>query len=509
MNGHVSAVQDYDVIIIGAGISGLNTAYRIQTQAPPGTTYCILEARSQLGGTWDFFKYPGLRSDSDLQTFGFEWRPWGNLVSEGHAAIVDGGSIVKYLRTCAEETGIDKKIHFEHKVVAADWSSKQLKWTLDVDVNGQQKKFRGGFMVLGTGYYDYDTPLPAVIPGIERFKGQVVHPQFWPQDLDYTNKKMIIIGSGATAITMLPVIAKKASHVTMVQRSPTYIMALPSKDPLGNLIHKILPPSWAFTLNRLKYMMMGYFFFYFCRTFPNAGKKLIAAQTKKQLPPHVPLDPHFVPKYNPWEQRLCICPDGDFYTAIRKGKADVVTGNIKTVTEKGILMESGETLTTDIICTATGLKVHLAGGTKLSVDGIPLIIPEKFMWKGVMLQDLPNAAFVIGYTNASWTLGADATAHMITRLLNYMAKNGFKAAVPRVEEGEEMESTPMLNLNSTYLQRASGMMPKSGNKGQWRPRTNYFSDMSAARWGDITSGLEFLGKGTEEKQENGRVNGKI
>jgi cation diffusion facilitator CzcD-associated flavoprotein CzcO len=490
MNGfHPEKGTDVDVVIIGAGISGINAAYRVQTQTPPGTTYAVLEARAGLGGTWDFFKYPGLRSDSDLQTFGFQWRPWNE-----HRAIVDGPSIVNYLRESAAETGIDKKIRFNHKVIAADWSSDKLRWTLDVEVNGERKQIRAGFVILGTGYYNYDEPLASTIPGIERFKGTVVHPQFWPQDLDYANKKMIIIGSGATAVTLLPVIAKTASHVTMVQRSPTYIISLPSKDPVGKFISKIMPSSWALAVNRMRFLVMGYLFFYFCRAFPNAARRLLAVAAKKQLPETVPFSPHFVPSYNPWEQRLCICPDGDFYRAMRKGSADVVTGKIKTVTEKGLMMESGESLTADIICTATGLKIHLAGGAQFSIDGKPVVVSEKFMWKGVMLQDLPNTAFVIGYTNASWTLGADATAQMVTRLLNYMKKNGYVAAAPRVEHPERMESTPMLNLNSTYIQQAISIMPKTGSQGQWRPRTNYFSDMREAKKGDILSDLEFYRK---------------
>jgi cation diffusion facilitator CzcD-associated flavoprotein CzcO len=407
---------------------------------------------------------------------------------------VDGPSIVKYLKESAAEAGIDKKIRFNHRVVSANWSSDNLKWTLEVEANGGRKEVRAGFLILGTGYYNYDEPLPSTIPGIERFNGTVVHPQFWPQDLDYANKKMIIIGSGATAITLLPVIAKTAAKVTMVQRSPTYIISLPSRDPVGKFFSKILPSSWALSLNRMRFLVVGYTFFYFCRMFPNAARRLLALATKKQLPETIPFSPHFVPTYNPWEQRLCVSPDGDFYRAMRKGNADVVTGTIKTVTEKGVLMESGETLTADIICTATGLKIHLAGGAQFTIDGKPLVVPDKFMWKGVMLQDLPNAAFVIGYTNASWTLGADATAQMVTRLLSYMKRNGYVAAVPRVDHPENMESTPMLNLNSTYIQHAITMMPKTGSKGQWKPRTNYFSDMREAKKGDILSDLQFYRK---------------
>lgn len=485
MDGATEKVVDYDVIIVGSGISGINSAYRVQTQVP-NATYTILEARGGLGGTWDFFKYPGIRSDSDLHTFGFSWRPWTE-----RRAIADGPSIVRYLKESAEEYGIDKKIQYNHKVISVDWSSDTLNWSLEVQHNGETKTMRGRFLILGTGYYNYDEPMESKIPGLERFKGTTVHPQFWPEDLDYSNKKMVIIGSGATAVTLLPVVAKTASHVTMLQRSPSYVLSLPNGDPLGEFYHRFLPLSWAHKLDRYRFLVFGFLFYHFCRFFPNAARGVLAKATKKQLPSSVLFDPHFVPTYNPWDQRLCLCPDGDFYEAMRSGKADVVTGHIKTVTEKGILLESGETITADIICTATGLKLKIAGGMTFTVDGQKLHVPDKFLWKGIMLQDLPNAAFVLGYTNASWTLGADATAQLVTRLMNHMRKNGFAAAVPRVQNPDGMKSQPVLNLKSTYLQNAASFMPKAGSVGQWRPRSNYFRDMHEAKRGDITTGLEF------------------
>lgn len=363
MDGATATVVDYDVIIVGSGISGINSAYRVQTQVP-NATYTILEARGGLGGTWDFFKYPGIRSDSDLHTFGFPWRPWTE-----RRAIADGPSIVRYLKESAEEYGIDKKIQYNHKVISADWSSDTLNWSLEVQHNGETKTMRGRFLILGTGYYNYDEPMESKIPGLERFKGTTVHPQFWPEDLDYSNKKMVIIGSGATAVTLLPVVAKTASHVTMLQRSPSYVLSLPNGDPLGEFYHRFLPLSWAHKLDRYRFLVFGFLFYHFCRFFPNAARGVLAKATKKQLPPSVLFDPHFVPTYNPWDQRLCLCPDGDFYEAMRSGKADVVTGHIKTVTEKGILLESGETITADIICTATGLKLKIAGGMTFTVDG--------------------------------------------------------------------------------------------------------------------------------------------
>jgi cation diffusion facilitator CzcD-associated flavoprotein CzcO len=492
-----------DVAIIGAGISGINAAYRVQTQAPKGTAYTIFESRDRIGGTWDLFKYPGIRSDSDLYTFGFPWRPW-----KEDKAIAEAPLILNYMRESIQETGIDKKIQFGHKVINADWSTEKLVWNLDVEVGGERKKYTAGFIIFGTGYYDYDNPLEAVINGIERFQGKVVHPQFWPEDLDYTDKNVVIIGSGATAVTILPNIAEKAKHVTMVQRSPSYVFAIPNrKDPVTTFLRRIFSADVAYLINRMRFIFVGYLFFYFCRAFPKAARGILRSVTTRNLPASIPHDPHFSPSYNPWEQRLCMAPDGDFYRAMRKGKANVVTGAIRTVTEKGLEMESGESIKTDIIVTATGLKIQLAGGIKVSVDGKVIDIPSKYMWKGIMLQDLPNVAFVVGYTNASWTLGADATAQFVTRLLNTMAKKGARAAVPRLDHPERMKPTPMLNLNSTYIQKALKSMPKSGSAGPWKPRTNYVSDMAAAKYGNIEEGIEYLvpGQKSDAKWGNGHI----
>jgi cation diffusion facilitator CzcD-associated flavoprotein CzcO len=489
MNGYADTSTSFDVLIVGAGISGINAAYRVQTQAPKGTTYSIFEARSAIGGTWDLFKYPGIRSDSDLYTFGFPWRPWREGV-----AIAEAPLILKYLNESVRETGIDKNIRFQHKVIDADWSSEDLRWTLSVNVGGEKVvKYSARFIILGTGYYDYDEPMYARIPGLHNFKGTLVHPQFWPEKLDYADKRVAIIGSGATAVTILPSMAEKAKFVTMVQRSPSYVFSLPNKDdPITRLLRLILPAKMAHTIIRTRWMLTAYMFFYFCRAFPNVARRLLRTATTAQLPKNISHDPHFNPSYNPWEQRLCMAPNGDFYRSMRKGKADVVTGKIDTVTEDGILMEDGTKVTADIIITATGLKIKLAGGIKPKVDGKEIKIPSKFMWKGVMLQDLPNCAFIIGYTNASWTLGADATAQMVTRLLNLMQKKNVQAAIPRLANPEDMMPAPMLNLNSTYIQKALNIMPKTGSVGQWKPRTNYIKDIKEAKYGDIQTGLELI-----------------
>ena len=480
---------EYDIIIIGAGISGINAAYRMQTELPK-YKYTIVESRGAIGGTWDLFRYPGIRSDSDLHTFGFPWRPWGDK-----KIIADGNSIRKYVQECAEHYGIDRKIQFHHKMLAADWSSGEQRWALSVNADGTQTTLYARFIILSTGYYDYNEPLQASIPGLENFRGKVIHPQFWPENYDYSNKKMVIIGSGATAVTLLPVVAEKAARVTMLQRSPSYVLALPSEDSMGNFVHRFLPRWIAFRLVRWKFLILPYLFFQFCRTFPNAARNVIRKRTLTLLPKNIPHDPNFKPKYNPWEQRMCICPDADFYSALKNGNADIVTDTIEAVTEHGITTKNGTTLDADVIVTATGLKMQLAGGARISVDGKPINPGDKFMWKGMMLQDVPNAAFVIGYTWASWTLGADATALHVCRMLKYMDKKGSESATPRVGEKEKLAVSPVLNLNSTYIEKAKGLLPKAGDKGPWQARNNYITDIWVAGHGNLTTGLQFEGFG--------------
>ncbi|KAF2402057.1 putative flavin-binding monooxygenase [Trichodelitschia bisporula] len=492
-----TSTTSVDVLILGAGISGLNSAYRIQTQAPKGTTYTILEARDQLGGTWDFFKYPGLRSDSDLHTFGFAWHPWTARIP-----IADGDSICTYLREAAAKYGLDKQIRFRHRATKTEWDSGTRRWRVTAGTPEGERVFEARWLVVGTGYYDYDKPLEAVIPGLQNFKGTIVHPQFWPTNLDYAGKRVVIIGSGATAVTLLPVLAETAARVTMLQRSPGYILALPQADPVGKLLHAILPQRVASWIDRMRFMLVAYSFYYFCRAWPGLAKAVLAKATAAQLPPGLPVKPHFEPRYNPWEQRLCLCPDGDFFQALRAGKADVATGVIREVKEGGVELMDGTFLPADVLVTATGLKILFAGGVELRADGERLEPGEKFMWKGVMMQDVPNASFVIGYPNASWTLGADATAQMTTRLLRMMKEKGAAAVVPRLDV-EGMQPSAMLNLSSTYLEVAKDRMPKAGTVGQWRPRGNYFGDMWQAKYGDVVSGLEWVPEREEEVKVNG------
>lgn len=475
----------FDIIIVGAGISGLNTAYRLQTELP-SSSYAILEARGSIGGTWGLFKYPGFRSDSELYTFGFAWRPWTE-----EQTIADGDAILKYMRDSAAKYGIDEKVKFHHKLLSANWSSKQQIWNLLVDEEGRQTHFRARFVVLGTGYYDYDEALSSHLPGIEKFTKTVVHPQFWPEDLDYRQKKVVVVGSGSTAVTLIPAIAKKASHVTMLQRSPSYIVAVPGIDPFGQWAKLLLPHWIAHRITRLKYMIRTFLYNRFCAYHPLEAREQITEAMRKELPDDVPIDPHFSPRYNPWEQRLCMCPDGDFFNAMRSGKASVVTDTISTVTETGIQLASGKTLDADIIVTATGLKLKAGGGTRISVDEVPMAIGEKYLWKQAMLQDLPNMATVIGYVDVPWTLGADTTATLIIRVLKSMKAKGATSAVPRMEHAEGMKDTPTLNVSATYIAKGVNELPKTGNKAPWMPRSTYPSDLWMATYGNITDSLHY------------------
>lgn len=480
-----SELNNYDVVIVGAGISGINAAYRIQTELQ-GYNYTILEARDRMGGTWDLFKYPGVRSDSDLYTFGFPWRPWNQ-----QKCIAEGQSICTYLEESAAENGIDKKIQYRHRVIHSNWSSDQAAWQLTVEANGMTKHIHARFIILASGYYDYSNPLKAEITNLEEFKGITVHPQFWPTDLDWENKKIVIIGSGATSVTLLPALAEKAEKVTLLQRSPSYVLAQPAIDPFSGWAQRNLPEWLSFRLIRFKFLMLPFLFFSFCRRFPGLARSLMRKATERELKGAIPHDPHFQPRYNPWEQRLCVCPNGDFFKAFEKGKADVITDTIKTVTETGVETANGTCIPADIIITATGLKIQIGGGSTFSVNNAPLKISEKFLWRGLMLQDLPNIAAVIGYTNASWTLGADATALHVTRLLRHMKDKGYTSATPTIKDGEKVDVRPVLNLNSTYVEKAKADLPKAGNSGPWKPRTLYLLDLWQAKFGNVEEGMRF------------------
>ena len=399
------------------------------------------------------------------------------------------------MRESAEAYGIDKKILFRHHVNQANYSSESKTWMFDVTANqSEQKTFHSKFFLMCTGYYDYEQPLKTVIPGIENFKGKVVRPQFWPKDLDHTDKNIVIVGSGATAVTLLPALAEKASHVTMLQRSPSYLLSTPSEDALERAIRRFCNERWQHRLIRLKWLVIPFLLINFCYYFPKQGKKLFRSVTEPQLPPTISHDPHFTPSYNPFEQRVCFCPDADFYKSLRAGTASIETGIIETITSNTIKLTSGKELHPDIIVTATGLKLRIGGGIKITVDEKPYNVPEKFVWKGVMLEDLPNCAFVVGYVDASWTLGADATAQMVCRILKQMGKEGVVEVIPRRTEEEKatMRELPLLRLSSTYIQKARDIVPKAADRGQWRARSYYFKDILMAWFGDIKSGTEWV-----------------
>lgn len=431
----------------------------------------------------------GIRSDSDLHTFGFPWRPWNEK-----GAIAEADRIRNYVAESARMYGIDKKIRFHHKVVAADYSSAQKQWTFDVTINGkQQKTFKSRFLLLCTGYYDYQNPLKTSIPGLENFKGDVIHPQFWPESLDYSGRNVVVIGSGATAVTILPVMAKTASHVTMLQRSPGYVVSLAQEDGLEKFIRALFwwAPSIQHALFRVKWISASMLITSLSKWFPEFTRRLVYSRMEKELPPSIPRDPHFSPAYTPWQQRMCLCPDGDFYQGLRSGKSSVETGTIDTITADTIKLTTGKELHPDIIVTATGLQLQFAGGIKISVDGKPFDVGKKFIWKGMMIEDLPNAAFTIGYVDASWTLGADATAQLVCRLLTRMKQEGVSEITPRTSEQEKksMATAPILRLTSTYVTKSAHLMPKSGDRGPWVPRSYYLKDLLNAWYGDIQSGL--------------------
>ena len=476
----------YDVIIVGAGISGINMAHHIQ-QKLPDLTYAILEGRSNIGGTWDLFRYPGIRSDTDLHTFGYGWDPWTE-----NRVIADGECIARYLATAAQKDGISQHIQCDRQVVSANWTSECQLWDLGVKTaRGLRLCYQARFLILGTGYYDYTEPLSAEIPGLRSdFKGTLVHPQFWPENLDYDGKRIVIIGSGATAITLLPSLAKRAGQVTMLQRSPTYIMSINNKTG-GSWFHKILPQAWSFKIDRVLFMWMIILIFRLSRAFPTMARTMLQKHVAQQLPSSIPMNPHFQPLYNPWDQRLCFTPDGDFFEALRNGHASVETGRIEAMTDHSIILESGRRIDADIIVTATGLKLCIGGRITFTVNNQEIRLADRFAWRSALLQDVPNLAFMIGYVNASWTLGAETSAQVVCRILRHMQTKQYVSVIPRIPESTKLEPRLMWNLDATYVKASRDYMPMCAQTGPWRGRTNYFLDMWRSRYGSITEGLRF------------------
>ncbi|MGC0365937.1 monooxygenase [Rhodococcus sp. 27YEA15] len=476
--------EHLDVLIVGAGLSGIGAAYRLQTKLPD-KSYAIVEARSAIGGTWDLFRYPGIRSDSDMFTLGYPFRPW-----TGEKAIADGDSILQYVRDTARENRIDERIRFDRKVTAASWSSEAGRWTITISpTDGEIETLTCTFLYLCSGYYDYDAGYTPKFPGLERFTGIVVHPQTWPEDLDHAGKKVVVIGSGATAVTLVPNMSRTAEHVTMLQRSPTYIMSLPSRDRIADAVRAALPKRLAHSASRWKSVLAQQAFFQLCRRSPTRAKRLLRSLVARQLPPGVPVDPHFLPTYDPWDQRLCVVPDGDLFRALRSGRASVETDHIETFTEAGITLRSGKKLEADIVVTATGLTMLACGGMSIEVDSEPVTLGDRFVYKAMMVSGVPNFAMCVGYTNASWTLRADLTSLYVCRLLAEMDKNGYVTCVPQVTE--DMDRLPILDLASGYVQRAVEAFPKQGSKSPWTMRQNYVLDRAWTSMGSLNDHMRF------------------
>jgi monooxygenase len=483
---NTQAVEHFDVLIVGAGLSGIGAAYHLQ-QKCPSKTFAILEGRNVSGGTWDLFRYPGVRSDSDMFTLGYHFRPWREA-----KAIADGPSILSYIRDTAIENGIDRQIRYGHQVKLASWSSADAAWTIAAALpDGKTVRLTANFLFMCSGYYDYAAGYMPGWPGMDIYGGRIVHPQQWPEDLDYAGKRVVVIGSGATAVTLVPAMARTAAHVSMLQRSPTYVVARPSQDVVANFLRGILPARLAHSLVRWKNVLLGMYFYNFARRKPSAAKKGIERLARKELGPTYDIAKHFSPRYNPWDQRLCLVPDADLFVAIRSGKASVVTDQIETFTAAGLRLQSGEELPADIVVTATGLKVQLLGGMQVMVDGALTNLTRSLTYKGMMYSDIPNLASAFGYTNASWTLKSDLTAEYVCRLLNHMDAAGYDYCAPRKHDPSIVEE-PAINFTSGYIQRASEVLPKQGSKKPWRLNQNYALDMLALRFAAVEDGtMEF------------------
>lgn len=468
-----------DVIIVGAGLSGIGAAYHLQTKCPDHS-FTILEARNSMGGTWDLFRYPGIRSDSDMYTLGFSFNPW-----EDPKAIADGSAILQYIKDTARKFGIDKKIRYNHRVIDASWSDPEEMWTLQIashpDVPQERLKCR--FLFMCSGYYDYERGHTPEFPNSPAFRGPIIHPQQWTPEIDYENKRVVVIGSGATAVTLVPEMTKKAAKVIMLQRSPTYIMNLPSEDAVANFLRKVLPGRVAYQLSRWKNILFGVVFYQLSRQWPNLIRRFIQKGVRQELGENYDTR-HFDPQYDPWDQRLCLVPDADLFEAIRTGKAEVITDTIDQFTEKGIRLNSGQEMEADLIVTATGLKVQLMGGMTITVNNREVQTGKTHAYRGVMLSDIPNFAIAVGYTNASWTLKCDLNSRFVTRLLNYMDENGFTVCVPRFDP-EKQQSEPLLDFDAGYIKRALDILPRQGSSAPWKVYQNHLRDSMSLKYGTL------------------------
>ncbi len=476
------AAEHFDVVIVGAGLSGIGAGYHLQANCP-GKSYAILEGRDAIGGTWDLFRYPGIRSDSDMYTLGYSFKPW-----EEAKAIADGPSIRAYVRETAAENGIDRHIRFGHQVVRADWSSADARWTIEAEAGPDKQivRFTCGFLFMCSGYYDYAGGYDPGFAGRDSFAGTIVHPQFWPQGLDYRGKKVVVIGSGATAVTLVPAMSRDAAQVTMLQRSPSYVVSRPAEDAFANGLRARLPAKLAYAITRWRNVLVNLFFFNLMRRNPQKAKAGLIDMVAKELGPDYDVATHFTPRYNPWDQRLCLVPDSDLFAAIKTGKATVVTDHIERFTPTGILLKSGREIAADLIVTATGLKLILLGGLKVSIDGAARDLSKSMSYKGMMYSDVPNLASAFGYTNASWTLKCDLTCEYVCRLINYMDRKGYRIATPPRDPA--VAELPWLDFSSGYVQRALDVLPKQGAKKPWRLYQNYALDLVTLRFGAVDDG---------------------
>ena len=476
-------MEHFDVLIVGAGLSGIGAGCHLQRECP-SKTFAVLEARDTIGGTWDLFRYPGIRSDSDMFTLGYSFMPWRDA-----KAIADGPAILDYIREAARDHDVERRIRPGHRVTRAEWSSDKARWTVEAEraEDGETVKLTCGFLYLCTGYYRYDEGFTPAFEGRERFAGQIVHPQHWPEDLDYAGKRVVVIGSGATAVTIVPEIAKTAAHVTMLQRSPSYIVSLPGSDPIADFLRAKLPARVAYPMVRWKNVLLMSATYALCRRAPKFMRAAIRKGVQNRLPPGFDVDTHFNPVYDPWDQRMCLVPDGDLFEALASDDASVVTDRIETFTESGLRLESGTELEGDVIITATGLNLLALGGTELSVDGRPVELPEIVGYKGIMLSSVPNMALALGYTNASWTLKADLTSQWVCRLITYMDRHGYDSVVAPTP-GADLPRRPMIDLTAGYVMRSIDLFPKQGDRAPWRLYQNYPRDVLLLRRGALDDG---------------------
>ncbi len=483
------SIDQVDTLIVGAGLSGVGSAVHLR-QGLRQQSVLILEARERLGGTWDLFRYPGIRSDSDMHTLGYCFKPW-----TGAKAIADGPSILQYVQETAQEFGVLPLIRFGHQVLSADWDSAAARWHVLVKrvADGSELQVQCRFLLMCSGYYNYDHGYTPAFPGMDSFKGQVVHPQHWPQDLDYRGQHVVVIGSGATAMTLVPEMAKLAGQVTLLQRSPTYVVARPSRDVIADALRRVLPEKLAYALTRWKNVLTGWFYFTLARRRPELAKARIVQGAAQALPAGYPVDPHFTPRYQPWDQRICLVPDADLFVAIRKGKARMVTDTIDAIEPQGLRLKSGALLAADVIVTATGLDLLGFGGMQISVDGVALQVSDRLSYKGMMLSGVPNFAYVFGYTNASWTLKSDLTGQYVVRLLRHMRRQGLDSVVPQLND-TSVQPEPWVDFSSGYFQRAMDRFPKQGSKKPWRLYQNYVRDLLALRWSALDDGVLQFGK---------------